>query len=148
MKRNLFFLILTGLSLFYSCATADELKSSPTVVNLDGGQVSLDVFLTRDFMPPGPSDGNGLQSVVQLQLIVGPEILGDVHFVRQYVVYNNEVWAADLWDVTIHNSYIEAFSNGGPKWGPNEYADVILEFTYKGTMYRVQAPHQYIEKVE
>jgi len=89
-----------------------------------------------------------MRSTVTLNLISGPEILNSVHLVRQYVIKDNEVWAADLYDLTINSSTYAGTSANGPKWGPNILVDVVLEFTYDGQTYKILVANVNIEKVE
>ncbi len=146
MKKILFILFLSIL--FTSCASLDDLQSSPTVIDINGSVFTLDAYVWRDFMPPTTSDGDPMRSTVTLNLISGPEILNEVHLVRQYVVMGDESWAADLYELSIGSSTYAGTSENGPKWGPNVYVDVILEFTYDGETYLIRSPNQLIEKVE
>ncbi len=149
MKHSIPFISILLISLFISsCASADELRLSPTTVNINGSALTLDAYVWRDFMPPTDTDGDPMRSTVTLNLISGPEILNEVHLVRQYIVYENEVWVADLQDLSIGSSTYQGTSINGPKWGPNVTVDVILEFTYDGKTYKIQAPNQNIELVE
>ena len=149
MKKLKFIgIILLGAIFLHSCASADELRSSPTTININGSILSLDVSVWRDFMPPTENNGKPMTSTIHLNLISGPDILSNIHLVRQYVIYGNEIWAADLFFIGINGSFIEATSSGGPKWGPNVLVDVVLEFTYANQMYRIQAPLQNIELVQ
>jgi hypothetical protein len=141
------FIIFTCL-LMHSCASADELRSSPTNVIIDGSSFTLDATVWRDFSPPTSSDGDPMRSTIHLNLISGPEILNQVHLVRQYVIMGDEVWAADLFNLTIGSSTYEGTSENGPKWGPNISVDVVLEFTYNGKSYKILVTDQNIEKVE
>lgn len=121
---------------------------SPTTLNLDGALLNLEATVWRDFMPPTEPNGSPMISTLQLHLVSGTDLLSQIHLVRQYIIYNNEVWAADLFDVGVNGSYIQGTSSGGPKWGPDVTVDVVLEFTYNNHSYKIQAPDQTIEKVE
>lgn len=143
-----FFILISSIIFISSCTSADELKTSPTTISINGSTLTLDAYVWRDFMPPTTTDGDPMRSTVQLNLISGPEILSQVHLVRQYVVMNNEVWAADLYYLSIGTSTLEGTSANGPKWGPNIIVDVILEFTYGGKTYKILSPNQNIEKVQ
>jgi hypothetical protein len=149
MKKIILLIPIVLMSLFiHSCATAEELKASPTTLHLDGAILSLEASVWRNFMPPAEPNGSPMISTIQLHLVSGTDILTQLHLVRQYIIYNNEVWAADLFDVGVNGSYIQGTSSGGPKWGPDATVDVVLEFTYQGNTYKIQRPDQPIEKVE
>lgn len=149
MKYPTQFFPILFLTLFISsCASADELKTSPTSININGSALTLDAYVWRDFTPPTATDGDPMRSTVQLNLISGPEILNGVHLVRQYVIMGQEIWAADIYDLTIGSSTFQGTSINGPKWGPDVSVDVVLEFTYDGTTYKIRSPNILIEKVE
>lgn len=144
-KLGIIVLLIIAIS---SCATADELKSSPTTLNIDGSQFTLDAVAWRDFMPPTEPNGKPMSSKVQLNLISGPDILSNIHFVRQYVIYGNEIWAADIYFIGVNSNFVEGTSSGGPKWGPDVNVDIVLEFTYNNNTYKILCPNQPIERVE
>lgn len=146
MKRPAFIFIII-LVLFSSC-NANELRTSPTIVTINGSALSVDAYIWRDYMPPTDSNGDPMRSTVTLNLVSGPEILNQIHLVRQYVLNGDEVWAADLYDLTINSSSYSGTSIGGPKWGPDILVDVVLEFTYEGKSYKVLVQDINIEKVE
>lgn len=149
MKQSIPFIFILYISLFISsCASADELRSSPTTVNIGSSALTLDAYVWRDFMPPTDTNGDPMRSTVTLNLISGPEILNEVHLVRQYVVYENEVWTADLQDLSIGSSTYQGTSINGPKWGPDVSVDVILEFTYDGKTYKVQTQNVNVDRVD
>lgn len=149
MKNSIpFFILLLSITFISSCATADELKSSPTTVSINGSTLTLDAYVWRDFQPPTETNGKPMASKVQLNQISGNDILADIHFVRQYVVNGNDVWAADIFNIGVNGSYVQGTSTGGPKWGPDINVDIILEFTYNGKTYKIQSPNQNIEKVQ
>jgi len=131
----------------FSCASASELKEVPEEVQINGSAFRLDAYVWRDFTPPTDANGDPLRSTATLNLISGPEILSQVHLVRQYVVYEEEVWAADLQDLIINNSTYSGTSVNGPKWGPDVKVDVVLEFTYDGKTYRVREANVNIDHV-
>lgn len=132
---------------FLSC-NPDELRSSPTYVDIDGSYLTLDAYVWRDYTPPTAPDGDPLRSSITLNLISGPEILSQVQLIRQYVIYGNEVWAADIFDLEIGTSTLQGTSSNGPKWGPDVLVDVVLEFTYNGKNYKLLSPNQNIEYVQ
>ena len=149
MKNLIQFFSIIFICLFISsCASAEELKTSPTQININGSQLTLDVIIWRDFIPPIETNGKPLASKVQLNLIVGTDILSNIHLVRQYVIYGDDVWYTDLHDIGVNGSFVEGTSSGGPKWGPDVYVDVVLEFTYDNKTYKILAPNQWIEKVQ
>jgi len=147
MKKIYLIIIILISALLVSC-NADELKSSPTNIDINGSYLTLDAYVWRDFMPPTETDGDPMRSTVTLNLISGPEILSQVHLVRQYVIYGNEVWAADIFDLEIGTSTLQGTSANGPKWGPDVTVDVVLEFTYDGKTYKILSPNQNIEFVQ
>ena len=146
--KNFSHILLLFLLLLFSCASAEELKTSPTQININGSQLTLDVICWRDFTPPTEDNGKPLASKVQLNLIVGPDILSNIHLVRQYVIYGDDVWYTDLQNIGVNGSFVEGTSTGGPKWGPDVLVDVVLEFTYDNKSYKILAPNQNIEKVQ
>ncbi len=145
-KIYLFVFIIIGVHLL-SC-NPDELRSSPEYIVLNGSYLILDAYVWRDYTPPTSTDGDPMRSTVTLNLTSGPEILSQVHLVRQYVIYENEVWAADIYDLEIGTSTLKGTSANGPKWGPDVIVDVVLEFTYEGKTYKILSPNQNIEYVQ
>lgn len=136
------------ISFFLVACNADELRTSPTAVTINGSMLTLDAYVWRDFMPPTDSNGDPMRSTVTLNLISGPEILNDIHLVRQYVINGDEVWAADLYDLSINSSSYSGTSSNGPKWGPDIEVDVVLEFTHESKTYKVLAEDIIIDKTE
>jgi hypothetical protein len=145
MKKKLSFIAI--IFLLISC-NANELRTNPTTLNINGSVLTLDAYVWRDFQPPTDSNGDPMRSTVTLNLISGPEILNSIHLVRQYVIQENDVWAADLYDLSINSSSYSGTSSNGPKWGPDILVDIVLEFTYDGKTYKILVPDINIEKVE
>jgi hypothetical protein len=124
--------------------SAAALRLSPQSITIDDLTLTLEAFLWRDFMPPSEPGGSDLRSVATLRDEEGGEITISPELLFQYIIYGDEVWKASFVSVNAYTDRIEGFSNGGPKWGPDEKADVVVELKYNGTTYRILTRDQLI----
>jgi hypothetical protein len=124
--------------------TAAALRLSPQSITIDDLTLTLEAFLWRDFMPPSEPGGSDLRSVVTLRDEAGGDITITPELMFQYIIHGDEVWKASFESVNIYTDRIEGFSNGGPKWGPDEKADVVVELEHEGTIFRILAKDQMI----
>jgi hypothetical protein len=109
-------------------------------------------YLWRDFMPPAPDNGMPLRAMSILTNIDSNAIPVELSFVKQYVFFQDSIWA------TNYEPFIERFfkyqmiriSGNGPKWGPNVYADVISEIhdSIRGKDYYVRERNVLIERTD
>jgi len=103
-------------------------KKTVDTLEIDNQAYVLGVYLWRDFMP-GPSNENGssLNAINRLISIDSTSIPGSIDLIRQYVIHNDSIWAADYEEETRSSSstHIEKISRNGPKWGPQILVDVI-----------------------
>ena len=172
MNRSLFILIVF-LQLFISCnkssegsddidvdtkneclivddrILADQLKSNPENVVINGNRYTLYSYLWRDFMPVVESNGTPLMCVVR---IIGDNertILHDATSLSKiYVVYGHQVWISDKFEVHIfQDNKWDVVIRNGPKWGPNVVVDVICEFNNIGKSYTLISKSQKINAV-
>jgi len=165
MNRSLF-LFVVFLQLFVSCNKssessdieseclvvydrnlANQLKSSPENVVINGNRYNLFTYLWRDFMPgaAGP-DGSPLMCVIKIKGHNGGNILHNTTSLsRIYVINNHQIWISDTFDTHIFNDdNWEVVIRNGPKWGPNATVDVICEFKNSGKTYRLMSKSQII----
>lgn len=124
--------------------SAAGLRLSPQSITIDDLTLSLEAFLWRDFMPPSEPGGSDLRSVATLRDEGGGDISITPELIAQYVIYREGVWKASFVSVNFFADRIEGFSNGGPKWGPDEFVDVVIELKNDGNTYRILAKDQMI----
>ena len=91
----------------------------------------LDAYLWRDFMPVSPKNGQPMISINWLVCTNSIKIPDNISMVKQYVIYNDEVWEGNYENEaptpSLPEYKLERISRNGPKWGPNIYVDVISQ---------------------
>lgn len=128
---------------------AEELRSSPENISLGNNNLILTTYLWRDFMPPSEEDGSKMMCINKLTEVDSIPILNTITLKKQYVIKGNEIWTAEYSDIKIGNEHIlEGVVRDGPKWGPDIEVDVVCEFEDSGTMHRILAKSQWINKTE
>ncbi len=88
----------------------------------------LDAYLHRDFMPVSPPGGRLMSSTNILISIDSTKIPDNISMVKQYVIYEDEIWVTDYEDETLPNMpeyKMRRISINGPKW--LGYVDVISQ---------------------
>lgn len=125
--------------------TLAQLKSAPETLDLPEQDYHLETYLWRDFMPISPPDGKPLAAVVRL--VSTEPIPDDVKLVYLWVVNGQQVWATRFAEEpVVSGNTIEAFANGGPKWGPGISVDVVVGVRIGSSELRlVRASEQPIE---
>ena len=168
MKRSLFILVVF-LQLFVSCNKssedngdmeseylvvndfnlANQLKSCPENVAINGNKYTLFTYLWRDFMPSSEPNGGSLMCVIKItghneeNILYNPTSLSKI-----YVVYNHQIWISDTFEAHIfHDDDWEVVIRNGPKWGPNVAVDVICEFNNTGESYKLISKSQIINAI-
>lgn len=126
-------------------ALADSLRFSPVAVQIDNDSMFLTTYVWRDFMHTTGKDGSGLYCSNQLTYKDSLPIPAGLKFKTQYVINGNQVWTNQHVDIDDQESnLIRAGINGGPKWGPNIFVDVVCEFEIDNQTYRIIAKQQKI----
>jgi len=91
----------------------------------------LDAYLWRDFQPISPANGQPMISINWLICTDLVKIPDNISMVKQYVIYNDEIWIADYENEkpapSLPGHKMERISRNGPKWGPKIYVDVISQ---------------------
>ena len=126
---------------------ADELRSSPTTISLVTNSFIGSASLWRDFMPGPKQNENGspLYSVVKAIEIDTAIIENGIILVRQYVIKDNEIWEPTFRTDASTQYYLSNSSSDGPRWGPNEIVDVVIELKdSSGIVHRLLIPSQEI----
>ena len=163
MNRLLFFGVVI-LQLFVSCNKdgecsgieseypvvsdrnlANQLKSSPENVVINGNRYTLYTYLWRDFMPSSEPN-TGLMCVVNIKRPDSGSILHNTTSLSKiYVVYNHQIWISDDFDTHLfRDDNWEVVIRNGPKWDTNIVVDVICEFNHAGKSYRLISKSQKI----
>ena len=126
-----------------------ELKSAPKSVTIGKNTFYLTTYLWRNFMPVAEENGGSMICVNSLTEKDSLSISGSIKLIKQYVIKENEVWAADYTEITKPNPYIiKGVVRDGPKWGPNIEVDIVCEFEQTGKIYRILAASQKINAVQ
>ena len=126
-------------------ALADSLRINPVAVQIGNDSIFLTTYLWRDFMPTTGKDGSGLYCTNQLTYKDSLSIPTGLKFKTQYVINGDQVWANQNVDIDDGESnLIRAGINGGPKWGPGIFVDVVCEFEIDNQTYRIIAKQQKI----
>ena len=91
----------------------------------------LDAYLWRDFQPISPANGQPMISINWLICTDLVKIPDNISMVKQYVIYNDEIWIADYENEkpapSLPGHKMERISRNGPIWGPKIYVDVISQ---------------------
>jgi len=137
MKRSLFF-ILAALS-FLSCDCAQKDKrqilqikaNAVDTLTIGSNSFVLDASLWRDFQPISPENGKPMISINWLMSTDSVKIPDNISMVKQYVIYKDEIWAANYEEVASTSGSseykIERISRDGPKWETGIFVDVIAQ---------------------
>lgn len=124
-----------------------ELKSSPEQIEIGTQTFFLTTYLWRDFMPIAEENGSLMMCVNSLTEKDSLTITHSIELKKQYVINGDKVWTADYSETKKPTDFvIKEVVHDGPKWGPNINVDVVCEFDISGTVYRVLAKSQKINK--
>ena len=128
---------------------AQELRSSPETIIIGSNYLMLTTYLWRDFMPIAEEDGSKLFCNTRLTDVDQVAISSSITLNKLYVINGDEVWTTNYSKTSNNISYIlEGAAKDGPKWGPEIEVDVVCEFANSGTVYRILAKSQWINKTE
>jgi hypothetical protein len=131
--------------MYFDPLLAAELRLSQETIQTDANTLALQTYLWRDFMPISPADGKPLISINKLSDIDSAAVSSGIQMVKQHVINDDLVWTANYSEVSNADSLIwEGVSREGPKWGPDIMVDVVCEFVFQGTTYRIIARNQEI----
>ena len=114
----------------------------------------LEAYLWRDFQPESPEDGKPLISINWLICTNSTKIPNNISMVKQYVIYNDEIWEANYENESpapdLPEYKIERISRNGPKWGPKIYVDVISQIRDFETNkdYYIEQKNIYVERTD
>ena len=114
----------------------------------------LDAYLWRDFMPVSPKDGKPMISINWLVCTNSIKIPDNISMVKQYVIYNDEVWETNYENEvpapSLPEYKLERISRNGPKWGPKIYVDVISQIRDSKTNkdYYIERKNVYVERTD
>ena len=160
MTKRLF-IIMVALS-FLSCDREEKSKveilqiREKAVETLTIGLNSfvLDAYLWRDFMPVSPKDGKPMISINWLVCTNSIKIPDNISMVKQYVIYNDEVWETNYENEvpapSLPEYKLERISRNGPKWGPKIYVDVISQIrdSKANKDYYIERKNVYVERTD
>ena len=125
-----------------------ELKASPPLLNLGGKDYYIYSFLACDYSHPAEIFGVHTSCCITLVTNDSTPVEPGINFIAKYVIKDNMVWKSAPGDVTTYPYSVMVQSHDGPNWGADYYADVVLEFSYQGEIYRLLATKQYVLKIE
>jgi hypothetical protein len=125
------------------------LRMSPETLLIENNTLILDTYVWRDFMPISPPDGQPMICSGFLKDVDSLPLVGGIIPTKQHVIFEDQVWSALPSEINKFNDFsIEYVTRNGPKWGPDIYVDVVIEFTYKDSLYSIQDKMQYVEKTQ
>jgi hypothetical protein len=103
-------------------------ESVDTLSYGENGRYYLDTYCWRDFMPTTDEcDYKGLVSSIQFKNDGVSIVSSDFSFQKQYVIYKDSVWIANL-KYNSDNPQIGSFvTPDGPRWPVDSLVDVVLE---------------------
>jgi len=130
----------------------EELSSAPTLVRVDGKDLSLDTYIWRDFMPISPPDGKPLVAILRVRTNDGSSIPDGLKMPAAWIVNDSEVWDTLLDDEQPGphpENVLELVARDGPKWGPNLAVDVVVQLRLAdGSKLLLKAVDQMIERTD
>jgi len=128
---------------------AEELRQSPDSITIANNKLVLSTYLWRDLMPISEENGSKMICINKVTEVDKIPILPNIILKKQYVILGNEIWTADYLEIRkISDFIIEGIVRDGPKWGPSIEVDVVCEFDYDGTTYRILSKSQLIGRTE
>jgi len=160
MTKRLF-IIMVALSLL-SCESKEinkveilQIKEKAVeTLTIGSNSFMLDAYLWRDFMPISPENGKPMISINWLVCTNSFKIPENISMVKQYVIYNDEVWEANYENEapapSLPEYKKERISRNGPKWGPAIYVDVISQIrdTKTNKDYYIERKNVYVERTD
>lgn len=128
---------------------AEALKSSPESLTIGNNNLHLTTYLYRDFMPVSEVDGREMVCINKLTEADSMPVSSSIALKKQYVIKGNEIWEAPYNEIRNDTDYmLEGVVTGGPKWGPHIEVDVVCEFEFSGSIHRILAKSQLINRTD
>ena len=128
---------------------ANELRSRPESIIMGSNYLILTTYMWRDFMPVAEENGSNLLCTIKLKDVDNVAISKSIKLNKLYVIKGDEIWTTNFSKIKNDIAYIlEGIANNGPKWGPDIDVDVVCEFENSGTVYRILAKSQSINRTE
>ena len=122
-------------------------------LTIGSNRLVLDAFLWRNFAPISLPSEQAMASVNWLFSINMVKIPNSIRMVRQYVIYEDEIWVAEYEGdaPSARSDYmIERISRNGPKWDPGIYADVISQIhdSQNNKDYYIRLKNVFLERAD
>ena len=128
---------------------ANELRSRPESIIMGSNYLILTTYMWRDFMPIAEENGSNLFCTIKLKDVDNVAISKSIKLNKLHVIKGDEIWTTNFSKIKNDIAYIlEGIANNGPKWGPDIDVDVVCEFENSGTVYRILAKSQSINRTE
>jgi len=152
------FLCLSAFLLLAHCSntvlspsdiSSETLLSSPDTLKIDSNTIVLNTFLFRDFEPGGEQNGRPLKSLIYLTTVDSSNLTLSIEFEKIFIINGSEIWSSVFSDKksSIQKPFeIDAIAENGPKWEPEIYVDVIVNFKIGSKKYQIKAIDQFIYK--
>lgn len=149
-----FLILLLATALLGSCSKheidpnapqdIETLSKAPESLRIGGNRLQLECFLWRDFMPVLPdSGGSGLYSRIRLFDERQAALPADLELRFVYIIKGDDFVRGSLTEVGFMQDFAqEGMFRNGPRWGPDEVVDVVVEFSVGDKTYRIQAKEQ------
>lgn len=129
---------------------ADELLDSPESIIYQGYNLTLEIYLWRDFMPPVEPGGSPLVASIKIVAQNGSEFPSTIEAPKMWVFNNDSIWETQLmnqFEERVEENKLIKIAYGGPKWETGIHVDVVVKLrTSEGKLY-LRATNQYIHKV-
>lgn len=156
--------IALGLALFCSCTSPTSpalpsvpltmLLASPTQIQIDGRNYTLETFLWRDFMPVSPPDGKPLIALVKIAPQDSLPFPTNLTAEKLWIILPD---STTFWETGFSTETVSPDSNklckiarNGPKFGPGIYVEVVIKLndSVNGSVSYLRAPDQYISRTD
>jgi hypothetical protein len=135
-----------------SALTVAELRSAPQEAVIGGKSVKLTPGLFRDFQPGDDmtEDGRPLMFAANLATSDDSPISKKVRVDRVWVIHQEAIWTSQIkerYARPANTNSIFFVAEGGPKWGPNVSADVVIRIRdAEGQSHLLYSPNCLIER--
>lgn len=128
---------------------AKELRSSPESIIIGSNYLILNTYMWRDFKTVAEENGSKLFCTIKLKDVDNVPISKSIKLNKLYVIKGDEIWTTNFSKIKNDIAYIlEGIASDGPKWGPDIDVDVVCEFENSGTVYRILAKSQSINRTD
>lgn len=134
--------------------SVDQLLAVPETTMVEGRRLYLYTSIWRDFMPVSPPNGGLAAGIVVITALDSLPIADAISSDALWIVYQRQVWStwfsAQAYPPNpSHKNELVSIFNGGPKWGPGVFVDVVARIIdRRGNMHLLRASKQLIGRTD